>query len=183
LNMPDQKKRRELPPDIERKLKQYFSNINTSLQFIFKSLLDIDLEPRKLYRRRLATLPNDLIITIDYQADLIGYFSFLFSLKTAFEICSRLVTGIDNRYFDSDHLDIIGELGNMIAGNAMGRLKDIDVTIKLSAPYLSAFHTILASEKLFWTFSCNYDIDIGQLGILLAVKKPNNATASADNIG
>jgi CheY-specific phosphatase CheX len=162
---------KKLPIEIDNQLKLYFSNISESILFIFKTLLHIDVSPKKLYRKRLTSLPNDIIITIDFNADEIGYFSFFLSLKTAFEICSRLVVGIESRYFDQEHLDIIGEVGNMIAGNAIGKLKDVDNSIRLSTPYLSAFHKILASEKLFWTFSCNFNIEIGRLGILLEIKK------------
>ncbi len=162
---------KKLPVAIDNQLKLYFSNISESILFIFKTLLHIDVSPIKLYRKRLTSLPNDIIITIDFNADEIGYFSFFLSLKTAFEICRRLVEGIESRYFDREHLDIIGEVGNMIAGNAIGKLKDVDNSIKLSTPYLSAFHKILASEKLFWTFSCNFNIEIGRLGVLLAIKK------------
>jgi CheY-specific phosphatase CheX len=162
---------KELPRETEKKIKLYFSNISESILFIFKTLLNIDVSPKKLYRKRLTSLPNDIIITIDFNADEIGYFSFFLSLKTAFEICRRLVGGIESQFFDQDHLDIIGELGNMIAGNAIGRLKDVDNSIRLSTPYLSAFHKILASEKLFWTFSCNFNVEIGRLGVLLAIKK------------
>jgi CheY-specific phosphatase CheX len=170
--MPDKSRiEKKLPPEIDNKLKLYFSNISESILFIFKTLLHIDVSPKKLYRKRLTSLPNDIIITIDFHADEIGYFSFFLSLKTAFEICRRLVDGIESHYFDQEHLDIIGEVGNMIAGNAIGKLKDVDNSIRLSTPYLSAFHKILASEKLFWTFSCNFNIEIGHLGVLLAIKK------------
>jgi CheY-specific phosphatase CheX len=126
---------------------------------------------RKQNGKRITSLPNDIIITIDFNADEIGYFSFFLSLKTAFEICRILVGGIENQFFDQDHLDIIGERDNIIAGNAIGKLKDVDNSIRLSTPYLSAFHKILASEKLFWIFSCNFNVEIGRFGVLLAIKK------------
>lgn len=161
----------EIPAHISNKSREYLTNISESVAFVLRSLIQVEAAPRKIYNRRLSSLPNDLIISIDYSADLIGYFSFFFSLKTAFEICNRLMPGINNEYFDNEHLDIIGEVGNMIAGNTMGKLKSISTTVDLSTPYLSGFHKILASEKLFWVFSCNYEIEIGKLGVLFAIKK------------
>jgi len=156
---------------IEEKARLYFQNISESLYFVLKSLLGMEALPRKLYHRRLNTLPRDIIIAIDFSADVQGYFAFFLSLKTSFEICSRLMPGIDNTYFDKDHLDILGELGNIISGNAIGKLQSIDSEVKLSAPYLSAFHKVLAAEKLFHSYSANFDIEVGQMGVLLSIGK------------
>jgi len=160
-----------IPLIIEKKSKLYFQNVSDSVVFIFKTLLGIDATPKKLFRRRLTSLPNDIIIKLDFAADLTGHFAFFLSLKTAFEICNRLVPGIGYQYFDKDHLDVIGEMGNMISGNAIGRLQNIDSAIDLSIPSMTAFHTILESESRYWSFSGNFDVDIGQVGILLAIRK------------
>ncbi len=162
---------------IDEKAKLYFQNISESISFVFRSLLAIEARPRKLFHRRLSTLPKDIIITIDFTTDLQGYFAFFLSLKTSLEICSRLMPGIDNTFFDKDHLDILGELGNIITGNTIGKLQSIDSEIKLSAPYLSAFHKVLAAEKLFHTYSANFEIEVGQLGVLLSIEKRSQAPA------
>ncbi len=156
---------------VEEKGKLYFQNIADTISTVFRSLLTTEARPKKVFGRRLSTLPNDIIIKIEYSADLKGYFAYFISLKTAFAVCAKLVPGIAQDYFDSDHLDILGEVGNMIAGNTIGRLQDISADISLSPPELAGFHEILASERDHRFYSSNFDLEEGTMGVLLAIAK------------
>jgi CheY-specific phosphatase CheX len=149
----------------------YYNNIADSASFVFSSLVKSDLKQKKLFQRRLSTLPNDIIIKFDFEADIKGYFAFFFSIKNAFAICQRLMPSIDNTFFDEMHLDILGELGNMISGNTLSRLVSVHSEIRLEPPRLSAFHEILASEKGYHSYSSNFDIELGKMGVLLAIKE------------
>jgi CheY-specific phosphatase CheX len=148
----------------------YYTNIAESAAFVFSSLVKSDLKQKKLFQRRLSSLPNDIIIKFDFEADIAGYFAFFFSLKNAFSICERLVPGIDNTFFDEMHLDILGELGNMISGNTLSRLVSVSSDIHLEPPRLTAFHEILSAEKGYYSFSSNFDIELGKMGVLLAIR-------------
>lgn len=149
----------------------YYKNISDSAAFVFTSLIQTDLRQKKVFQRRLNSLPNDIIIRFDFEADIAGYFAFFFSQKNAMAICEKLVPGIDNTYFDSDHLDILGELGNMISGNTLSKLVSVDATIRLDPPRLAAFHEILSSEKSHYSYSSNFDIELGKMGVLLAIRQ------------
>ena len=151
---------------------QYYRNIADSASFVFISLVQSDLRQKKVFQRRLTSLPNDIIIKFSFEADISGYFAFFFSLKNAFSICKKLVPTIDNSFFDTDHLDILGELGNMIAGNTLSKLVSVSAEIRLDPPELVAFHEILAEEKGYQTYSSNFDIELGKMGVLLSIKKP-----------
>ncbi|TAL37625.1 MAG: hypothetical protein EPN93_05575 [Spirochaetes bacterium] len=156
---------------VEEKGKLYFQNIAETISSVFRSLLTTEARPKKIFARRLASLPNDIIIKIDYSADLTGYFAYFISLKTAFAVCSKLVPGISQDFFDGEHLDILGEVGNMIAGNTIGRLQNISAEISLSPPELAGFHEILATERLHDFYSSNFEIEEGTMGVLLAIAK------------
>jgi CheY-specific phosphatase CheX len=159
-------------PVVHELAMQYYRNIADSAAFIFTSLVQTDLKQKKVFQRRLASLPNDIIIKFDFEADFPGYFAFFFSLKNAYAICERLVPGIDNSFFDENHLDILGEIGNMISGNTLSKLVSVRADIRLEPPRLVAFHEILSQEKGFLTYSSNFDIELGKMGVLLAVKRP-----------
>ncbi len=161
----------ELTSEMDRRAQEYFDNVSQAVVFVFKSLLNIEAEQKKKYSRRLSSLPNDIIITLDFKADMKGFFAFFLSLKTALEICARLSPELGRQYFEKEHLDVIGEIGNLISGNAIGRLKSVNSYVNLSTPHLSGFHEILTSEKSHWIYSCNYNIEVGQMGILMAVAK------------
>ncbi len=77
--------------DLKEKASLYLDNIADASAFVFEKLLHIDVKPRQVFNRRLATLPNDIIISFNYRTNIEGYISFFFSLKTAFMICERLV--------------------------------------------------------------------------------------------
>jgi len=149
----------------------YYQNISESAAFVFTSLVNSEPKQKKIFNRRLASLPNDIIIRFDFEADIAGYFAYFFSLKNALSICERLVPGIDNSYFDADHLDILGELGNMISGNTLSKLVSVSSEIRLEPPRLTAFHEILSDERGHHSYSSNFDVELGKMGVLLAIKK------------
>ena len=157
---------------MHEKALQYYKNISDSAAFVFTSLVQTEPRQKKVFNRRLSSLPNDIIIRFDFEADIAGYFAFFFSLKNALAICERLVPGIDNAHFSSDHLDVLGEIGNMISGNTLSRLVSLDATISLDPPRLAAFHEILAAEKGHICYSSNFDIELGKMGVLLAIEEP-----------
>ena len=157
---------------MHEKALQYYKNISDSAAFVFTSLVQTEPRQKKVFNRRLSSLPNDIIIRFDFEADISGYFAFFFSLKNALAICDRLVPGIDNKHFSNDHLDVLGEIGNMISGHTLSRLVSLDATISLEPPRLAAFHEILAAEKGHLCYSSNFDIELGKMGVLLAIEEP-----------
>lgn len=160
------------PVEVKELAQQYFSKASDSIGFIFKSLLQMNVEQKRLYAKRLNSLPNDIIINIDYKSDeTTGFISFFFSLKIALKICEKLVPDIDNSAFSEEHLDILGEMGNMIAGNAISKFQLVDRDMRIKTPYHSGYFNILAAEKEHWIFSSNYECTEGKIGILLAQKK------------
>lgn len=161
----------KIPEEIKCTASQYFNKTSESILFIFSSLLSINLNKKRLYSKRLNSLPNDIIVTIDYRTDVSGFFSFFFSLNSAFNICEKLVPGIDNTNFSNEHLDILGEIGNMISGHTISQLQLLDEDFRMDTPRHNGFHNILASEKDFWHFSSNFDSEFGKIGLLLAIKK------------
>ncbi len=161
----------KVPTEIKENAEKYFKTTLESTAFIFKSLLQLEIKPKRLYAKRLNSLPRDMIISIDFKADKFGFFSFFFSIETAFYICQKLVPDMNSTVFSDDHLDILGELGNMISGNTLGKLQLVNKDLRLDTPELSPFHKILISESKYWHFSSNIDIDKGKMGILLCMEK------------
>ncbi|MDA3900965.1 MAG: chemotaxis protein CheX [Spirochaetes bacterium] len=160
------------PVEVKNLAGQYFDKASDSIAFIFKSLMQLNVEPKRLYAKRLNSLPNDIIINIDYKSgETTGFISFFFSIKIALHICGKLVPNIDNSSFSDEHLDILGEMGNMIAGNAISKFQLINQDMRIQTPYHSGYFNILAAEKEYWIFSSNYECDSGKVGILLAQKK------------
>ncbi|HRX15307.1 MAG: chemotaxis protein CheX [Spirochaetes bacterium] len=160
------------PDEVKDLACQYFEKASDSIAFIFKSLLGLSVEPKRLYAKRLNSLPNDIIINIDYRSgETEGFISFFFSLKIAMHICEKLVPSVDTTSFSEDHLDILGEMGNMISGNAISKFQLINQDMRIQTPYHSGYFNILAAEKTHWIFSSNYECDLGKVGILLAQKK------------
>ncbi|HEY1407126.1 MAG TPA: chemotaxis protein CheX [Spirochaetota bacterium] len=158
-------------PVIHERALLFYQNISESAAFVFTSLVNSEPKQKKVFQRRLASLPNDIIIRFDFEADIAGYFAYFFSKKNALAICDKLVPGIDNTFFDADHLDILGELGNMISGNTLSKLVSVSSEIRLEPPRLAAFHEILSDERHHHSYSSNFEIELGKMGVLLAIKK------------
>lgn len=161
-----------IPQNIKERTFKYSEAIGESVSFLMHSLFQNDnTECKRLYARRMKSLPNDVIISVDYGTDWKGYFAFMFPLKTAFQMCETLVPGIDNSYFDADHFDILGEFANMVSGNVMTKLQLLDHGMYLKTPELKSFHDILKDEKESYMFSMNFNLNPGKIGVLFTVKK------------
>jgi len=156
---------------IHNRAGEFYQDFSESAAFVFPSLVQEEPRQKKIFQRRLASLPNDIIIRFNFEADIKGYFAYFFSLKNALAICGKLVPGIDNSFFDADHLDILGELGNMISGNTLSKLVSVSANIHLDPPKLTAFHEILAEERQHLCYSSNFDVELGKMGVLLAIRQ------------
>ena len=73
---------------MHEKALQYYKNISDSAAFVFTSLVQSEPRQKKVFNRRLSSLPNDIIIRFNFEADISGYFAFFFSLKNALAICT-----------------------------------------------------------------------------------------------
>lgn len=161
-----------IPQDVIKRTVDYSEALSTSVSFLLESLFKLEgTDSKRLYSKRLKSLPNDVIISVDYGTDWKGYFAFMFPIKTAFDFCEYLVPGIDNSYFDENHFDILGEFANMISGNAMTKLQLVDHGLYLKPPEIKSFHDILKDEKDCYMFSMNYSLNPGKFGLLFAVRK------------
>jgi CheY-specific phosphatase CheX len=158
-----------IPDGLEKRAREYYGCIAASVSDVFGSYLGVEAEPGRLFSRRLGLLPGEVIITVEFTADVRGYIGFFLGEGMVFDICSRLSPDLGNAFIGPDHLDVVRELANIIAGNTLGRIDAPVDYADLAPPELSAFYKITAVEKNAWSFSAMIGTGVGDMGILIGI--------------
>lgn len=160
-----------IPDGLEKRARDYYGFITASVTDVFGTYIGVETEPGRLFSRKLSLLPGDIIITIEFMADVRGYIGFFLSEGMVFDICDRLSPGLGNVFIGPDHLDVVRELANIVAGNTLGRIDPPVDYADLAPPELSAFYRITALEKSSWSFSAVIGTGIGDMGILIGIMR------------
>jgi chemotaxis protein CheX len=119
-------------PDAMERFIQPFIEVCVS---VFKDLVKCDLVPDRAYfTEKDAFLKWDISGLIALTGEARGVVAVSMNEKTAIGI-TKLLTGIEHTYLDSDVVDTIGEIVNIIAGNVK---KNLEETFRLiiSLPYI-----------------------------------------------
>jgi chemotaxis protein CheX len=102
---------------------------------VFKEFVKCDLIPERVYFSKREDFLNwDISGLIALTGETRGIVAISMKTPTALEI-TRILTGTTHTYLDSDVVDMIGEVVNIISGNVKKNLED---TFKLiiSLPYI-----------------------------------------------
>ncbi len=96
----------------------YVDPFVASAGMVFSNLLNVELkkgEAAVVDRPRPA---HDVVVRVDMSGSADGYVLYSLGLGTVKKIAEALVPGISEEDLDRDYKDIIGEVANMITGNA-----------------------------------------------------------------
>jgi chemotaxis protein CheX len=111
---------------------QPFIDVCTS---VFKEFVKCDLIPERVYFSKREDFLNwDISGLIALTGDTKGIVAISMKTQTALEI-TRILTGTTHTYLDSDVVDMIGEVVNIISGNVKKTLEDTFRLI-ISLPYI-----------------------------------------------
>ena len=147
----------------------YINPFLVGASIVFNTLLKVDLRRGKAKVTSAPNPINDVIIMVEIEGDAAGYVLYSFSFYTVTKIAEALVPGLSEEQVMSEYKDIVGELANMITGNAMNVLSKSGLDI--STPVVMHRRDLPArsSDKftvLVLTQYCPY----GQLEITVVLK-------------
>lgn len=89
---------------------------------VFNSLLKVDLKKGKTVLADEPKPAHDVVIRVDMKGKANGYVLYSLGFKTVNKIAEALMPGITKDQIKSEYRDILGELANMITGNAVSVL-------------------------------------------------------------
>lgn len=108
---------------------------------VFDTMIGITAEREKPYLRKSEETHEGLIGVIGLTGRATGTAAVLVSSQTAINICERLL-GSRPPGVDADVVDSVGELINMIAGNAKAQLEEYELSISLPSIIRGKDHAI-----------------------------------------
>jgi len=140
-----------------------------------------DLLKEKLIRGKTQIAPQfmpnknqDIAILIELNGSIEGKVIYAFPEYTAKKIFERLVGTSDENIFKLEYKDVLGEVGNMITGNAMNIFLNKQQFIEVSVP-----EVIDLREKAFFpdnkiTIRLNMYSTLGMMEIDVSIKEKNS---------
>ena len=111
---------------------EYINPFLEAASVVFKSILNVDLRRGKLIIKENPIPSLDVAIIIGITGGVTGDIVYSMSYPMVQKIAEVLMPGLSEEQMMNEYKDIVGELANMITGNAMNLFastgKDIDMT-------------------------------------------------------
>ena len=101
---------------------EYINPFLEAASVVFKSILNVDLRRGKLVIKENPIPSMDIAIIIGITGGVTGEVVYSMSFPMVEKIAQVLVPGLSPEQIQHEYKDIIGELANMITGNAMNLL-------------------------------------------------------------
>lgn len=138
---------------------------------VLEKLARISTEVGTLRRQRWAIPLDRLVIAIGVEGDLKGRVVFLFDPPVLERILTALLGAPLPPLTDPICLDALGEVANMIAGNATGRMESMGFHITITPPQILTWsevnHGMIENEGVVIPLNSSW----GEMGISLFLEK------------
>lgn len=157
----------------------YIKPFVTSIQNVFSTMMQLQVTVKEPFVKPSGGPNHDVSGIIGMSGDVVGSVVLAFPKDTAQNIVN-LFTGQQIVFGSSDFADAIGELVNMIAGNAKALFKDKKASISCPSVVVGGNHRVaLQSDTACIVIPCS--TDCGEVMIEIAIKPaatgPSQASA------
>ncbi len=109
----------------------YINPFIVGASMVFNSLFNIELRRRDVTVIRELEFSEAVMIKISFTGSVNGVVFYGFDMDVAYRIAEAIDPEMSRKSFKKDYLDIMGELGNIIAGNSLSMIMDEDVSLSL----------------------------------------------------
>ena len=137
---------------------------------VFKSILDVDLRRGKLVIKESPIPSLDVSIIIGITGGVTGEVVYSMGFVMVEKIANILMPGLSEEQIKSEYKDIIGELANMITGNAMNLFASSGTSIEITTPTVVEGSNVKISMIKQTTLGINLYSPMGQLEMNIALK-------------
>lgn len=112
---------------------EYVNPFLEAAALVFKDMLGVELMRGKTVIKESPVPTNEIAIILGITGKVTGQVIYSMNMETAVKVVEKLMPGIDEETIKSEYRDILGEVGNMITGNAINIFlqnhEDLDVTV------------------------------------------------------
>ena len=139
-----------------------------ALENVFSTMLQIQVQVEPPRLRDTTEPGHDVSGIIGMSGDVTGAVVLSFPTETALRVVN-LFTGLETELGDEDFADAIGELVNMVTGNAKAEFKNADVSISCPSVVIGAGHQIFQrKDQPIIEIPC--DCDCGPMTVLVTMR-------------
>ena len=149
---------------------EYVNPFLEAASAVFKQLMNVDLRRGKLILKEVPQPSHDVAIIIGITGAVTGQVVFSMSLEMVKKIAQILAPGISEKDIANEWKDIVGEVANMITGNAMNLFAYSGKRVEMTTP------TVVEGERFTITLIKQTTLGItlyspfGQLEMNVALK-------------
>ncbi|MBN1495307.1 MAG: chemotaxis protein CheX [Spirochaetes bacterium] len=137
---------------------------------VFKSILNVDLRRGKLVIKDSPIPSLDLAILIGITGGVTGEVVYSMGFNMVYKIANVLVPGLTEEQIQQEYKDIIGEMANMITGNAMNLFATTGKRINMTTPTVVVGKDFTITLIKQTTLGINLYSPMGQLEMNVALK-------------
>lgn len=149
---------------------KYIQPFVVAVQNVFNTMIDVPLTLKKPYLKKDKEVPYEISGIIGLSGNVMGCVVLSMSHEIAFRLVSSLL-GEEVTELDDDCTDAIGEIANMIAGNAKTDFPGNGNSISVPSVVVGKHKVSYPSGLPIVVIPCN--IDVGELSIEIALKEKN----------
>ena len=113
---------------------EYINPFLEAASVVFKSILNVDLRRGKLIIKENPIPSLDVAIIIGITGGVTGDIVYSMSYPMVQKIAEVLMPGLSEEQMMNEYKDIVGELANMITGNAMNLFPSTGKVIEMTTP-------------------------------------------------
>ncbi|MDG5813480.1 chemotaxis protein CheX [Chitinispirillales bacterium ANBcel5] len=136
----------------------------------FKKMLNSDIEPGKVALKNSTVYSYDISGIIGLSGEAQGSICLSFPKIVALKVITALL-GVEVKIIGEEVTDGIGELANIVAGNAKKHLTQYDLSISLPKVVIGKDHKV-ASQRGVPTLMVPFKSSLGEFAMEISLKTP-----------
>ncbi len=148
----------------------YINPFLEAASVVFKSILNVDLRRGKLVIKENAIPSMDVAIIIGITGGITGEVVYSMSYPMVHKISEVLAPGLSEEQIKEEYKDIVGELANMITGNALNLFASTGKIIDITTPTVIEGKNFQITMIKQTTLGISLYSPMGQLEMNIALK-------------
>lgn len=149
---------------------EYVNPFLEAASAVFKQLINVDLRRGKLVLKEVPQPSHDVAIIIGITGAVTGQVVFSMSLEMVKKIAQTLAPGLSEKDIMNEWKDIVGEVANMITGNAMNLFAYSGKRVEMTTPTVIEGESFTITLIKQTTLGINLYSPFGQLEMNVALK-------------
>ncbi len=149
---------------------EYVNPFLEAASAVFKSILNVDLRRGKLVIKESPIPSMNVSIIIGITGGVTGEVVYSMEFNMVQKIAGILAPGLSDEQLKSEYKDIVGELANMITGNAMNLFATTGKQIEITTPTVVEGKEVQITMIKQTTLGINLYSPMGQLEMNIALK-------------